>query len=80
MFVTKLSQYPHVEVVHVYCDRYVNGNKLGCVLFIRDYFSPSHYTDIEVSRQLPVHLSSIRAELYVILKALYIIAPLYTDV
>ena len=80
MFMTKLSKYPHVQAVHVYCDGSVNGSKSGCGLFIRDYTSPSHYTDTEVSRRLPAHLSSTRAELYAVLEALHIVAPLYKDV
>ena len=45
-------------------------------MFVRDYTTPSEYTDIEVSKRLPDHLSSTRAELYAILEALQITVAL----
>ncbi|XP_063865392.1 uncharacterized protein LOC135103279 [Scylla paramamosain] len=80
MFMTKLSKYPHVQAIHVYCDGSVSSSRSGCGLFIRDYISAIHYTDTEVSRRLPAHMSSTRAELYVVLEALRIVAPLSKDV
>ena len=80
MFMTKLSKYPHVQAIHVYCDGSVNGSRSGCGLFIRDYISASLYTDTEVSRRLPAPMSSTRAELYAVLEALHIVAPLHNNV
>ncbi|MPC99209.1 hypothetical protein E2C01_094609 [Portunus trituberculatus] len=56
MFMTKLSKYPLVQAVHVYCDGSVNGSWSGCGLFICDYISANHYTDTEVSRWLLAHV------------------------
>ncbi|MPC33230.1 hypothetical protein E2C01_026573 [Portunus trituberculatus] len=80
MFITKLSKYPHVQAIHVYCDGSVNGSRSGCGLFIRDYISANLYTDTEVSRRLPAHMSSTRAELYAVLEALHIVAPLHKNI
>ena len=80
MFMCKLSEYPQVQAVHVFCDGSVDGSKSGCGLFIRDYVSPVQYTDTEVSRRLPDHLSSTRAELYGILEALQHVASSLKDV
>ncbi|MPC19735.1 hypothetical protein E2C01_012661 [Portunus trituberculatus] len=71
---------PHVQAIHVYCDGSVNGSRSGCGLFIRDYISANHYTDTEVSRWLPAHMSSTRAELYAVLEAHHIVAPLHKNV
>ncbi|XP_063848254.1 uncharacterized protein LOC135093209 [Scylla paramamosain] len=65
---------------HVYSDGSVNGSRTGSGLFIRDYNSANHFTDTEVSRRLPSHMSSTRAELYSLLEALHIVAPLHKDV
>ncbi|MPC82946.1 hypothetical protein E2C01_077635 [Portunus trituberculatus] len=80
MFMTKLSKYFHVQVIHVYCDGSVNGSRSRCGLFIRDYISANHYTDTEVYRQLPAHMSSTRAELYAVLEALHIVVPLHKNI
>ncbi|MPC75106.1 hypothetical protein E2C01_069491 [Portunus trituberculatus] len=80
MFITKLSKYPHVQAIHVYCNGSVNGSISGCGLFIRDYISASHYTDTEVSRRLPTHMSSTRAKLYAVLLVPHIVAPLHKNV
>ncbi|MPC58047.1 hypothetical protein E2C01_052040 [Portunus trituberculatus] len=77
MFMTKLSKYPHLQAIHVYYDGSVNGSRSGCGLFICDYISACHYTDTEVSRRLPVHMSSTRVELYAVLEAFRIVAPLH---
>ena len=69
-----------MQSVHVFCDGSVDGSKSACGLFIRDFVSPNQYTDTEVSRKLPAHLSSTRAELYGILEALHIVAPSLKDV
>ena len=78
-FMQKLSNYSRVQAVHVYCDGSVDGSKSGCGLFIRNYTSPSDYTDTEVSKRLPDNLSSTRAELYAILEGLQIVLPLGKD-
>ncbi|MPC21644.1 hypothetical protein E2C01_014637 [Portunus trituberculatus] len=77
---SKLCKYPNVQAIHIYCDGSVNGSRSGCGLFIRDYFSASHYIGTEVSRRLPAHMSSTRAELYAVLEALHIVAPLHMNV
>ena len=76
----KLSNFPRVQAVHVYCDGSVDGSKSGCGLFIRNYTSSSEYTDTEVSKRLPDNLSSTRAELYAMLEGLQIVLPLGKDV
>ncbi|MPC33495.1 hypothetical protein E2C01_026847 [Portunus trituberculatus] len=80
MFMTKLSKYPHVQAIRVYCDRSVNSSRSGCGLIIGDYISTNHYTDTEVSRRLTARISSTRAELYAVLEALHIVAPLHMNV
>ncbi|MPC74816.1 hypothetical protein E2C01_069192 [Portunus trituberculatus] len=75
MFMIKLSKHPHVQVTHAYNDGSINGSRSGCGLFIRDYISGNLYTDTKVSRCLPAHMSSTRAELYAVLEALHIVAP-----
>ena len=75
-FLTKLSTYPHTFAVHVYCDGSVQGSKTGCGLFIRDYTSPTEYNDTKISKRLPDHLSSTRAELYAIFEALCVTVAL----
>ena len=75
-FMSKLSTYSQHEAIHVFCDGSVNGSKSGCGLFIRDYSSPTEYTDTEVSKRLPDNLSSTRAKLYAILEALRITVAL----
>ena len=75
-FLNKLSFYSHTDAVHVYCDGSVNGSKSGCGLFIRDYSSITDFTDTQISKRLPNHLSSTRAELYAILEGLFITASL----
>lgn len=57
-FLEKLSNYPHAQSVHVYCDGSVEGSKTGCGIFVRDYISQTEYTDYEVSNRLPAHISS----------------------
>ncbi|MPC88219.1 hypothetical protein E2C01_083117 [Portunus trituberculatus] len=79
MFTTKLSKYPHVQAIHVYCDGSVNVSKSGCGLLIRDYISANLYTDTEVSRRLPAQMSSTRVELYAVLEALHIVVPLHKN-
>lgn len=79
-FMTKLSQYPHVAAVHVYCDGSVDGSKSGCGLFIRDYITPNEYTDTAVSRRLSNNISSTRAELYAMLEALHITVALRKNI
>jgi len=79
-FMEKLTNYSQVQAVHVYCDGSVDGSKSGCGLFIRNYTSPTEYTDTEVSRRLPDHLSSTRAQLYAILEGLHIVLSLGKDV
>ncbi|MPC68144.1 hypothetical protein E2C01_062341 [Portunus trituberculatus] len=79
MFMTKLSKYSNVQAIHVYCDGSVNGRS-RCRLFIRNYISANHYTDTEISRRLPAHMSSTKAELYAVLEALHIVAPLHKNV
>ncbi|KAK4321869.1 hypothetical protein Pmani_007332 [Petrolisthes manimaculis] len=79
-FLLKLSQYSHRQVIHIYCDGSVDGSKSGCGVFIRDYTTPDQYTDTEVTRRLPHHLSSTRAELYAILQALHTVIALNKDV
>ncbi|MPC40502.1 hypothetical protein E2C01_034062 [Portunus trituberculatus] len=76
MFMTKLSKYPHIQAIHVYCDGSVKGSKSRRGLFICNYISANHYTDTEVSRLLPAHMSSTKA----VLEAVYIVAPLHKDV
>ncbi|MPC61070.1 hypothetical protein E2C01_055133 [Portunus trituberculatus] len=76
MFMTKLSKYPHVQAIHIYCDGSVNGSRSGCGLFIRDYISASHCTDTEVY----LHMSYTRAELYAVLEVLHIVAPLHKNI
>ncbi|MPC47339.1 hypothetical protein E2C01_041081 [Portunus trituberculatus] len=49
MFMTKLSKYPDVQDIHVYCDGSVNGSRSGCWLFIHDYIFANHYTDVEAA-------------------------------
>ncbi|MPD02221.1 hypothetical protein E2C01_097788 [Portunus trituberculatus] len=80
MFMTKLSKYSHVQAIHVYCDGSVNSSRSGCGLFIRDYISANLYTNTEVSRQVLAPMSSTRAELYAVLEALHIVAPLHENV
>ncbi|MPC15076.1 hypothetical protein E2C01_007859 [Portunus trituberculatus] len=80
MSITKLSKYPQVQAIHVYCDGSVNGRRSRRGLFIRNYISASHYTDTEVSRQLPAHMSFTREELYAVPEVLHIVAPLHKDV
>ena len=79
-FMTKLSNYPRVRAVHIFCDGSVDGSKSGCGVFIRDYVSPTQYTDTEVARRLPGCLSSTRAELYAILESLHAVMALQKDV
>ncbi|MPC55892.1 hypothetical protein E2C01_049837 [Portunus trituberculatus] len=79
IFMTKLSKYPDVQAIHVYCNGLVNGSRSRCGVFIQDYISANHYTDTEVFRRLPAHISSIRAELYVVLEALHIVVPLHKN-
>ncbi|KAK4312706.1 hypothetical protein Pmani_015891 [Petrolisthes manimaculis] len=79
-FLLKLSQYSHRQVIHIYCDGSVDGSKSGCGVLIRDYTTPDQYTDTEVTRRLPHHLSSTRAELYAILQALHTVIALNKDV
>ncbi|MPC89586.1 hypothetical protein E2C01_084540 [Portunus trituberculatus] len=79
MFMTKLSKYPHIQAIHVYCDESVNGSRSGCGLFIRDYISANLYTNTEVSRRLPAPMSSTKGELYAVLEALHIVAPLHKN-
>ncbi|MPC97838.1 hypothetical protein E2C01_093174 [Portunus trituberculatus] len=55
MFMTKLSKYPHILAIHVYCDGSVNGSMSTCGLFIRDYISANNYTDTEVSSQTALY-------------------------
>ncbi|MPC93567.1 hypothetical protein E2C01_088701 [Portunus trituberculatus] len=69
-----------ILAIHVYCDGSVNGSRSECGLFIRDYISTNLYTDTEVSRRFPAHMSSTRAELYAVLEALHIVAPLHENV
>ncbi|XP_050725085.1 uncharacterized protein LOC127002873 [Eriocheir sinensis] len=79
---TKLSAYPRTKAVHAFffCDGSVNGSRTGCELFVRDYTSPSIYTDTEVSKRLPDSLSSTRAELHAILESLHITVALWKTV
>ena len=53
---------------------------VGCSSVTTDYISTSHYTDTEVSRWLPAHLSSTKTELDAILEALHIVAYIQKDV
>ncbi|MPC13547.1 hypothetical protein E2C01_006285 [Portunus trituberculatus] len=71
---------PHVQAIHAYCDGSVNGRRSGCGLFIHDYIFAIHYTDTEVSRQFPTHMSSTRPELYAVLEVLHIVAPFHKNV
>ncbi|MPC59268.1 hypothetical protein E2C01_053284 [Portunus trituberculatus] len=76
----QIVQVPHVQDIHVYCDGSVNGSRSRCGLFMRDYIFPNHSTDTEVSRRFSAHMSSTRAELYAVLEALHIVAPLHMNV
>lgn len=44
------------------------------VEYLRDYISQTEYTDYEVSKRLPAHMSSTRTELYAILEGLHIVS------
>ena len=79
-FMEQISTYPLVHAVHIYCDGSIDGSKSGCGVFIRSYNSPHDYTDLEISKRLPDHLSSTRAELYAILEGLRVVCPFGKDV
>ncbi|MPC26238.1 hypothetical protein E2C01_019373 [Portunus trituberculatus] len=78
---SKLPEYRLVQSVHIFfCGGSVDGSKSDCGLFILDYVFPTQYTDTQVCKRLPGHLSSTRAELYSILEVLHIATTSLKDV
>ena len=72
IFLSKINVLPRYNVVHMYCDECVSGDKAGCGAVIREYFEEGVYTDVHVSKRLGDFSSITTAELQAIYEGLLV--------
>ena len=72
IFLSKINILPKCNVVHMYCDGSVSGDKAGCGAVIREYFEETVCTDDHLSKRLGDFSSTTTAELQAIYEGLLI--------
>ena len=66
IFCEKISKYPMENVIHMYCDGSVSGNKAGCGVIIREFFEFGISVEERLCKRISDRSSCITAELYAI--------------
>ena len=79
IFLEKINCLPRTDVVHMYCDGSVHGNRAGCGVIIRDYHEVAH-SDRRIVKRVGDGTSSTGAELHAIHEGLKVLSDCNKDV